>query len=100
MNHKRSIIAVPVLAVTAVVIGSAEATAKDAPDPDRAESTVIMPDPGPPNYPAYELPAPTASASVDDTATEALQASASALGGASLALAGVWVYRRRRIHAT
>jgi hypothetical protein len=98
MNHKRSIIAVPVLAVTAVVIGSAEATAADA--PERPDSAALMPDPGPPNYPSYDIATPTTGTSVDDTASEALQASASALGGASLALAGVWVYRRRRIHST
>lgn len=104
MNHKRSIIAVPTLAVATVVLAGADASAK-VPVEDRAPVAVVPHDPGPPNYPKYPAepaePADAALASTsvrDDTTAEALQSGASALGGASLALAGVWLYRRRRIH--
>lgn len=33
---------------------------------------------------------------VDDTTSETLQTAASALGGAGVALAGFWIYRRRQ----
>lgn len=35
----------------------------------------------------------------DDNAAEALQASASALGGAAVAFGGMWLYRRRHVLA-
>jgi hypothetical protein len=57
-----------------------------------------------PNYdPKYEV-APVEAAVVDsspdDNGVEALQAGASALGGAGLAFGGMWLYRRRHALAS
>jgi hypothetical protein len=100
MNHSCSIIAVPALAVAAVVLTSAEATAKVPPE-DPKPAAVVPHDPGPPNYPSYQVPAQTSTntkGSADDTTVEALQAGASAIGGAGIAIAGTWLYRRRQTH--
>jgi LPXTG-motif cell wall-anchored protein len=70
---------------------------------------VSVPEPNFPeyNYPEYKLDVPTlptdltgsTEASGDDNGVEVLQAGASALGGAGLALGGLWLYRRRRAPA-
>jgi hypothetical protein len=56
-----------------------------------------------PHDPAYPVPAQPSSTgstivSVDDTASEAFQAAASGLGGAGIAFAGMWLYRRHQTH--
>ncbi len=100
MNHACSIIVVPALALAAVVLTSAQATAT-VPQEDAAPAAVVPHDPGPPNYPSYEVPV-DASANTnttipaDDTAVDVLQAGAFALGGAGIAIAGSWLYRRRQ----
>jgi hypothetical protein len=53
-----------------------------------------------PNFdPKYEVPPPAQVASVarvsDDNGVEVLQAGASALGGAAVAMGAMWFYRRR-----
>jgi hypothetical protein len=56
-----------------------------------------------PNYDPQHEVAPVAAAMApspsDDNAAEALQAGASALGGAGLAFGGLWLYRRRHAPA-
>jgi hypothetical protein len=55
------------------------------------------------NYPEYKLDVPAApsthvkpsSASVSGTTTRAVEAGASAIGGAGIALVGMWLVRRR-----
>jgi hypothetical protein len=55
-----------------------------------------------PNYdPKYKVPPVTAAAvksPSNDNGVEGLQAGASALGGAGVALGAMWLYRRRQIH--
>ncbi|WP_432945645.1 hypothetical protein ACQPXM_06105 [Kribbella sp. CA-253562] len=105
MNHKRLIIATPVLAVAALAFTSAQSNAKLPPD-DQRPAAVVPKEAGPPNYPtsASSYPVPTQPSTdanlslVDDTAAEALQAGASGLGGAAIAFAGMWLYRRRQTH--
>ena len=82
MKHISTLVAVPVLACGAVVAGAAQASASNVdPEPGaRGESVVVVP--GPP-------------VQVDDTIAEGLEAGASAIGGAGIALAAVWAYRRR-----
>jgi hypothetical protein len=65
----------------------------------------VRPIPGPPNYPTYDpaaevAPQPSTEATVasNDTTTEVLQAGASALGGAGIAFACMWLYRRHQTH--
>ncbi|WP_410792322.1 hypothetical protein [Kribbella sp. C-35] len=105
MKHKRFIITAPVLAVTALAVTSAESSAS-VPPHDPQPTAVVPHEPGPPNYPtydpAYAVPTQPSTgstlASNDDTTTEALQAATSALGGAGIALACTWLYRRRQTH--
>ncbi|MGW1339835.1 hypothetical protein ACWCOV_02180 [Kribbella sp. NPDC002412] len=103
MNHKYSIIAVPALAVAAVVLAASESSAGVPPEDPGPATTVAPNNPGPPNYPNYDIRTSTttgtgSSSSADDTAVEILQAGAAAIGGAGIALAGTWVYRRRQTH--
>jgi hypothetical protein len=92
MNRKYSAVAVAGLALGAAGIAAADASAREAPEP---------------NYPRVEARMPTSptdprvptEASGDDTGVEVLQAGASALGGAGLAIGGMWLYRRRHAPA-
>jgi hypothetical protein len=105
MNHKSSIIVTPALIVAALAFTAAEANA-ELPADDGGPAAVVPHDPAPPNYPSYAptypVPAETSTGSgagsADDTAAEAFQAAASALGGAGIAFAGMWLYRRRMTH--
>lgn len=85
MKHRYSILALPVLVCGAVVAGSDQASAHPT-DPDARHHRPAVVQPGPPDVVRVE---------VDDTATEALQTAAGALGGAGLATAGLWLHRRR-----
>ncbi|TDO54654.1 hypothetical protein EV643_101444 [Kribbella sp. VKM Ac-2527] len=102
MKHRRSVIAVPALTLIVFAIGAADASARVPEEP--AETSAVVPhDPHVReyNYPEYKLspaeyPEPaTVTVAVDDTAVEALQAGASAVGGAGLVLGTLWLYRRR-----
>lgn len=113
MSRKCSAIAVSALALSAAALGAAQASAVEAPEPRSGYQTpdchwAAYPpvcDAVPVTNPEYHYPAPkldvptlaTASAEAvgDDSGAEVLQAGASALGGASLALGGLWLYRRR-----
>jgi hypothetical protein len=108
MNRTHATFAASVLALGAVGLTATEASAR-VPDDVPPDSTVAPYDPPAPEYnypnyaPQYEVPrveAATGGGAVDDTGVEVLQASGSALGGAALALGGVWLYRRRHVPAT
>ena len=117
MNRKKSAAALAVVAMAGVVLTTTEASAmyKD-PEPAAMHQTPVpqgwpdegtgYPSPEPtsseynyPNYdPAFEVPPAQATSAArlsDDTGVEVLQASASALGGAAVAVGAMWFYRRR-----
>ncbi|TCM41832.1 hypothetical protein [Kribbella sp. VKM Ac-2568] len=120
MNRKQSAAALSVLAMAGVVLTTTGASAmyKD-PEPWATHLTQPVTDGWPdegtgypvpepttteynyPNYdPKYEVP-PAQVASVtrvsDDNGVEVLQAGASALGGAAVAMGAMWFYRRRHV---
>jgi hypothetical protein len=122
MNRRYSALALSALAMGAVALSATEASAtlKD-PVPGSGPVTADAyewPDEGTgypgsearspeynyPNYdPKYEvapLKAATGQSLSDDNGVEALQAGASALGGAGLAFGGMWLYRRRQALAS
>jgi len=76
-------IAVSVLASGAVALSATNAAAKVPPEDP----------PGPVTPTSISVP-------VDDALAEGLQAGASALGGAGVAVGGLWLYRRRRLLAS
>ncbi len=84
MKHISTLAAVPVLTCGIVLVGATQASARriDPEDGSHGESVVVVHDPG-------------ATVKVDDKVAEGLQAGASAIGGAGLALAATWAYRRR-----
>jgi len=123
MNRKQSAVALSVLAMAGVVLTTTEASAmyKD-PEPWATHLAQPVPEgwpdegagyPAPeptiteynyPNFdPKYEVPPPAQVASVasvsDDNGVEVLQAGASALGGAAVAMGAMWFYRRRHVVA-
>ncbi|TCN40768.1 hypothetical protein EV644_10550 [Kribbella orskensis] len=119
MNRRYSALALSAVAMGAVVLTTTEASAMGK-DPEAASTSQSVPAPPEwpdegtgypasegkspeynyPNYdPKYEV-APVQAATVgqsrsDDSGVEALQAGASALGGAAVAFTGMWLYRRR-----
>lgn len=122
MNHRYSALALSALAMGAVafcateasarlkdpVPGSGAATAKVSEWPDEGTgyptSEASSPEYNYPNYDTkYEGAPPeamTGQSLSDDNGVEALQAGASALGGAGLAFGGMWLYRRRQALAS
>ncbi|HEU4945874.1 MAG TPA: hypothetical protein VFT31_01860 [Kribbella sp.] len=84
MKHISTLVAVPVLTCGAVVVGASQASA-----------TTVDPEPGAhgEGFAVVYTPGPTVK--VDDTIAEALQTGAGAIGGAGIAVAALWVYRRR-----
>lgn len=120
MNRKQSAAALSVLAMAGVVLTTTEASAmyKD-PEPWATHLTQPVTDgwpdegtgyPAPeptsteynyPNYdPKYEVPTAQAASVTrvsDDNGVEVLQAGASALGGAAVAMGAMWFYRRRHV---
>ena len=85
MKHSYTLAALPVLVVGSIVAGSSQASARPI-DPDAGYHDAVV---------VAEQPGPIKQVPVDDPLTEALQVSAGALGGAGLAVAGLWMYRRR-----
>ena len=123
MNRKYSAVVVSALALSAAALGATQASARQAPEPGSGYTStpdchwayhpvcdeVSLPESNLPeyNYPEYKLDAsalptdptgPTV-ASGDATGVEVLQVGASALGGAGLAIGGMWLYRRRHAPA-
>jgi hypothetical protein len=85
MKHVSTLVAIPAVACGIVLAGSAQASARVIyPEDAYRESVVVVPVPGPPTV-----------TEVDDALAEGLQAGASAIGGAGIALSALWVYRRR-----
>ena len=82
MNRRNSAIAVSALALGAAAFIATEASAQQPPEPRSGDSTA-------PASVTKRVEVP-----VDDAGVEAVQAGASALGGAGLALGGLWLYRR------
>jgi hypothetical protein len=82
MKYIHTLVAVPVLTCGIALAGATQASAMEIFPEDDYRQVVVVPEPGP-------------TIEVDDTATEALQAGAAAIGGAGIALAVLWTYRRR-----
>jgi hypothetical protein len=91
MNSKRSAVAALALAIGATALASSEAWARDPDKEIPVEPAVVLHDPGPGHDPT---PANT-SATEDHSRIAAVQAGASALGGAGVACGAMWLYRRR-----
>jgi hypothetical protein len=123
MNRRYSALALSAFALGAVVLTATEASAMTE-DSGAGSRSQAVPNPSPdwpdegagypgsetrnseynyPNHdPKYEVTpvqAATGQSTSDDNAAEALQASASALGGAGVAFGGMWLYRRRHVLA-
>lgn len=111
MNNRHAALAASALTLGAVTLGALEASA-DVKEPTRGYASSPMATTPPPwpdegvGYPQPEpkSPQPVAATSrtevpMDHNVDEVLQAAASALGGAGLALGGTWLYRRHRAPA-
>jgi hypothetical protein len=107
MNRTHATLAASVLALSAAGLSVTEASAR-VPDDVPPDASVAPRDPPAPeyNYPnydrQYEVPhaeTATLGSGSDDNGVEVLQAGASALGGAAIALGGMWLYRRRHLPA-
>jgi hypothetical protein len=101
MNRKYWAIAGSALALGAATLTATEASAQEAPEPGSRSATTLdchwayhpACEEAPVSVPPAEValdPGPS-----DDGGAEARQSGASALGGAGLAFAGMWLYRRR-----
>ncbi|TCC45389.1 LPXTG cell wall anchor domain-containing protein [Kribbella pittospori] len=104
MNHARTAIAATALGLIAVTLGATNAAATHPAENGTLPAPAVTY--GPPDchwayhpsgdaVPVPEPPVQAALGPSDDTGAETMQAGASALGGACLALTGVWIYRRR-----
>lgn len=83
MKYVRILVALPVLAFGIMAAAASQASAREIdPEGGSRHVVVVVHDPG-------------TTITVDDNIGEALQAGASAIGGAGIALAAVWAYRRR-----
>lgn len=83
MKYIRTLVAVPVLTCGITVAVASQASAREIyPEGDYRQPVVVVHDPSP-------------TIEVDDNLAEARQAGASAIGGAGIALAALWAYRRR-----
>jgi len=88
MNHARTTIAATALALSAAALGASTAAANHPAENGTVQGALIPHDPPPPK---------TVEVSVDDATSEVVQAGASALGGAGIALGAVILYRRRQV---
>ncbi|TCO52001.1 hypothetical protein EV646_101997 [Kribbella antiqua] len=118
MNHTYAALAASALSMGGIVLAAPAASAMlRTPGPGVTPSAVTSQSPGWPdegsgypgsekrspeyNYPEYKLDPPAASnlqparTSVWDNSIGAVEAGASALGGAGVALGGLWLVRRR-----
>ena len=84
MKHKCAIIAAPLLLGATFMAGSTQASGHVKDPEEDYRTTVVVTEPGPPQ-----------TIRVDDAVAEVLQTSAGAVGGAGLAVAVLWSYRRR-----
>jgi hypothetical protein len=87
MKYIHTLVAVPVLTCGIALAGATQASAREIYPEDDYRAVVVV-------------AGPRQVIEVDDTVAEALQAGASAIGGAGIALAALWTYRRRHpMHA-
>ena len=103
MNRRYSAIAVSALALGAAALTATNASAGVDPRPEPRDTTAEC------NYPNHPLckvvpvvatpRAATDHSAWDDYGAGALEAGASALGGAGIAFGGMWLYRRRHAPA-
>jgi hypothetical protein len=83
MKYIHTLVAIPAVACGIVLAGWTQASARVIyPEDDYHEIVVVV-------------PGPEKRVSVDDNLAEGLQAGASAIGGAGIALSALWAYRRR-----
>jgi hypothetical protein len=83
MKHISTLVAIPAVACGIVLAGSVQASARQIYPEDGYPENVVV------------VPGPEKRVNVDDGLAESLQAGASAIGGAGIALSALWVYRRR-----
>ena len=99
MNHRSSILAAVALTVGVTTLGAVDASAELPGEHSRGAGVVPHDPPVSAHaYPQDEVAALEGAAvgtSSDDIGVEVLQAGASALGGAGVAIAGMWLYLRR-----
>jgi hypothetical protein len=102
MNRRYSALAASVLALGAAAVTATEASARVDPQP----SSNVTPLCNYPNHPACVVEPAADSGNLtpaqsppEDNATGVLRVGASSLGGAGLALGGLWLYRRRHLSA-
>jgi hypothetical protein len=86
MKRKYAAIAVPVLVCGAAFAGSSQASAQNVEPQGGGSRDTLM---------YVDVPGPERVVAVDDSLAETLQTGAGALGGAGLAVACLWLYRRR-----
>jgi hypothetical protein len=84
MKHIYTLVAMPVLACGAVVIGASQASAAN-----------VDPEPGAHGERFEVVLVPGPKVEIDDTVAEVLQTGAAALGGAGITIGALWAYRRR-----
>ncbi|TCC37755.1 hypothetical protein [Kribbella speibonae] len=83
MKHRYTAIALPIIVCGAAVAGATNASARDI-EPERDGTPPVV------------IPGPVVEVPVDDSVAEGLQTAAGVLGGAGLAIGGLWMYRRRQ----
>jgi hypothetical protein len=86
MKRRYAVIAVPVLVCGTALAGASQASAQNVEPGGGGSRDAIT---------FVEVPGPMQEVQVDDTLAETLQTSAGAVGGAGLAIAALWLYRRR-----
>ncbi|GAA1510457.1 hypothetical protein GCM10009741_04410 [Kribbella lupini] len=97
MNRRHSAMAVAALALCGAGLTATEVTAQVIPEPSRSNTLEY-------NYPEYKLDVPMAPIDpapkpVDGAGADVVPVAASGLGGAGVALAALWIYRRRQATA-
>ncbi|WP_328323024.1 hypothetical protein OHA70_29745 [Kribbella sp. NBC_00382] len=86
MKLRYAFIAVPVLVCGTAVAATSQASAQNVEPGGGGGGDAVM---------FIDVPGPTQVVAVDDGLAEALQTGAGAVGGAGLAVTGLWLYRRR-----
>ncbi|MFI7068289.1 hypothetical protein ACIBL3_45400 [Kribbella sp. NPDC050124] len=97
MNHRTSVIAGTLIVVSLSPLAAATASAQ--PPEERRTPAVVVPRDPPTykhNYPQEPETVAAASTTSDDDGVAPLLASCTAIAGASLALGGIHLYKRRR----
>ncbi|TCN34640.1 hypothetical protein EV644_11942 [Kribbella orskensis] len=98
MNHRSSVLAAVALAVGVTTLGAVDASAilpeeRGGVVPHDSLVSAYYPQAG-----VTALEGAAVGTSSDDNGVDVLQAGVTALGGAGVAIAGMWLYRRRHAH--